>query len=366
MTNNQELLDAFKRLSFSVRDPMLGVLDDKIAFCNPAAFVALRRDPTGIPAAEIVGADVLSTQASEFVCSSVFALMPATVTGLRFGSVLVLTFTLPDKERAPAEIVPKSLIGDLRSHLGNLHMSVGLIIGCTEDSDHFYRYESTLYHSYYSMLRLITNLETINGLSAGDLAMSMRACDMGELCRDLVGSVSLLTHRECAAITYEGPDEKIISVVDREKIEQMLLNILSNCLLNTPRDGTISLSLKSSDRNKNMIISVNDTGRGISPDVLYGIFSHHDHNLSLAEIADGPGLGLNIAKGIAEKHGGSLMIQSEEGEGTKLAIKLPINTDSVISNAILVKSDDMSSILRELSPVLDHESYSRRLLSDYR
>src|SRR5579859_382949 len=110
---------------------------------------------------------------------------------------------------------------------------------------------------------------------------------------------------------------------DADKLKQALLALLENALKYTPSEGTVTLSLTTQDGNA--LLSVCDTGIGISPEDLPHIFERF-YRADPARSRDrgGSGLGLAIVKSIIEEHGGSIQVESALGKGSTFRMKLPV------------------------------------------
>ena len=105
-------------------------------------------------------------------------------------------------------------------------------------------------------------------------------------------------------------------------IKQILVNLLSNAIKFTPPDGTITVAVCV---NESIGISVRDTGRGIAPDQLSGLFQAFNRGHENSKpTEEGAGLGLVISRKLAHLHGGDLLLQSEVGVGTSAILTLPL------------------------------------------
>ena len=112
--------------------------------------------------------------------------------------------------------------------------------------------------------------------------------------------------------------------VDRHRIREMLLNLVTNAIKYTPPGGTVDLSL--ADQDGAVTLTVRDTGVGIAPGDLPHIFERFwraDQARSRTGERPGTGLGLAITKWIAEAHGGVITVQSRPGRGTVFIVRLP-------------------------------------------
>ena len=167
---------------------------------------------------------------------------------------------------------------------------------------------SGFFADYKAGMRLLTILERLLGLEL----------DMSELVRELAWTVDFFARGRGVTVEYESRPEPLYMSADRTLVEQMLLNLLSNSLLSLPDGGHVRLSL--ARRGEWAVISVDDDGCGIAP----GRF---------ADIEDGegslsapPGLGLPLARSIAELHGGSASLSDRPalGCGTEFVLTLPV------------------------------------------
>ena len=125
-------------------------------------------------------------------------------------------------------------------------------------------------------------------------------------------------------VTSRMPDHPVRLAVDRQRIREMLLNLVTNAIKYTPQGGAIDLVL--SEQDGAVHLTVRDTGIGIAPGDLPHIFERFwraDPARSRTGDRPGTGLGLAITKWIAEAHGGSITVQSRPGRGTVFTVRLP-------------------------------------------
>ena len=118
------------------------------------------------------------------------------------------------------------------------------------------------------------------------------------------------------SVTSMMPRHPVRLAVDRQRIREMLLNLVTNAIKYTPQGGTVDLTL--ADGRARSRITVRDTGIGIAPGDLPHIFERFwraDPARSRTGERPGTGLGLAITKWIAEAHGGSITVQSRPGPG---------------------------------------------------
>ena len=162
--------------------------------------------------------------------------------------------------------------------------------------------------------------------------------------------------RALREVKFDGCGDALSSA-DGELMELMMLNLLTNSLMHTDKGGFVRLGVSSYDGG--IMLSVDDSGCGIAPEVLRDIFSRYRRTLSLSDMSEGAGLGLAIARGIAEKHGGALIIESRPGYGASVRVSLPRS----VSGSGRLRAPEagylpagMDLILTQLSPWLPPES----------
>lgn len=224
-------------------------------------------------------------------------------------------------------------------------------------------YISMMYHGQNKLLRIANNLSDFQNLSNGEAGFFPVNLDVNELCRELVGSVRPLLDTNLPPITLSVPSEPLYADVDRVRVEQMLLNLLSNALKYTPPDGEIKLSV--SKLGNYVSLSVSDSGPGIPKDKLANVFSNYEEYSDPTDIKAGIGFGLPLVIRLAELHGGTALIDSREGGGTTVRITLPIENNpdgtSVLQGAYPA-TEGYRLILSELADILDYSLYAPRYL----
>jgi signal transduction histidine kinase len=116
-------------------------------------------------------------------------------------------------------------------------------------------------------------------------------------------------------------EEEIIIEGDRGRLSQVISNLLDNAIKFTKEEGTISIVVEKKDNNKEVLVSIKDTGSGIDSEILPRLFT------KFATKSDkGTGLGLFISKNIIEDHGGKIWAENNsDGKGATFAFSLPID-----------------------------------------
>lgn len=354
----EETITLFAALS---RDPMLAVQAGKITYCNEALTRLLPFITVGAAASAVLPEALLSQEGERFTAALELGEQEFSASALRFGEDGLAVALTPIGGQLRGSFLSDGLLAELGTQLFNVGLAAQRVHEDLPEGPGFARareYLAALRRSYYAMDRQLSNLETAIHLQEGTDLFFPAATDLVRLCADLVSTVSILTDGEYAPVRFETELECLSARVDAVRIERMLLNLLSNSLKHTPVDGSIRLSL--SCLGENAVISVDDTGSGIPADVMQNIFTRYEQRLDPERpLPVSGGLGLTVARGIAEAHGGVLVIEGREGHGTSVRVMLPLDCRSaVLENRPAVPGHNgMPLILSELSDLLDRRFY---------
>jgi heavy metal sensor kinase len=169
---------------------------------------------------------------------------------------------------------------------------------------------------------LSTNLLDLSRIDAGIFPLDMRTGDLRDPIQAVVQALSEVAIERGIQLDSEAPGHPVELRFDRERIVQLLTNLLGNALKFTPRGGSVSVRLTETD--SGATIEVRDSGPGIPADELPRIFERFYRGTNTGDArASGSGLGLAIVRSIVEMHGGEVDVASVLGEGTVFRISLP-------------------------------------------
>lgn len=177
----------------------------------------------------------------------------------------------------------------------------------------------------YRMTEIIDSLLTLARADEGRVSLHLETVDLRELFAEVAETASLLGEDASVGVTVAPPPEHVPLAVDRARIRQLLMNLLTNAIKYTAPGGAVAI--KSTIGNGSVAISVRDTGVGIAPGDLPHIFDRFwraDLARSRTGARPGVGLGLAISKWIAEAHGGTITATSRPGKGTTFVVTLPV------------------------------------------
>jgi len=174
------------------------------------------------------------------------------------------------------------------------------------------------------LIRLVNSMLDITQIESGKMRMNVAPADL----RQIVNSVGALFHHESRErgvhLEIELPARLPRLIVDAERIEQVLINLIGNAMKFTEPGGSITVSVR--QHAGTIEVAVKDTGIGISPDDQAHIF---DEFIQIRRQASnrqrhGSGLGLAIAKRIVEAHGGTIAVSSAPGAGSTFRFTVPL------------------------------------------
>jgi len=193
--------------------------------------------------------------------------------------------------------------------------------------------------------RLIGNLLDISRIEARKIKLNRELTDIVSLAGAVSANFAHAFRSKGLETAYTLPEDKIELYLDKDRIIQVFVNLLSNSLKFTPA-GRIEISIV--DRAGAVECAVSDTGIGISNDDLPRVFNKFDQFGRAFESAQkGTGLGLAISKGIVELHHGEIRIESQLGRGTKVSFSLPKYTPREVFKEYV--ADGLAAAARENS-----------------
>jgi two-component system, cell cycle sensor histidine kinase DivJ len=194
------------------------------------------------------------------------------------------------------------------------------------DDEHQREYVRLINDSGAHLLAVVNGILDVSRLETGDFEIvpePFKPAAVIEGCRELLAlkAKDLGVALQCKALP-ELPD----IVADKRAVKQILINLLANALKFTNRGGTVTIDAVVDGQY--LVVSVEDTGIGIAPEH-FGRLGDPFFQVrgSYARTHDGAGLGLSIVKGLVKLHGGEVDVRSRVGEGTRVAVRLPLDCE---------------------------------------
>lgn len=210
---------------------------------------------------------------------------------------------------------------DLRNPLSAISMCASALEDSITEPQESVRYLiETVQESAAWMNRLIEDLLDIANIETGHLSITTHAEPVAEIFASLEAMFGAAADEAGVVFAIEAAPDLPLVLADRERILQVLANLVANALKFTPAGGEIRVSASAED--DVVRLTVSDTGCGIPPEHLPHLFDRFwQARRSAAE--RGTGLGLAISKGIVEAHGGRLQVESDVGAGSTFSFTLP-------------------------------------------
>jgi two-component system OmpR family sensor kinase len=174
------------------------------------------------------------------------------------------------------------------------------------------------------MTEMVENLLTLARADEGRAPLAVEESDVREVVADVAETAGMLGEDAGVSAVHAMPGSPVRLPIDRHRIREMLLNMVTNAIKYTPQGGTIALTLE--EDADGVTFTVQDSGIGIAAGDLPHIFERFwraDQARSRTGARPGTGLGLAITKWIAEAHGGTIMVQSRPGRGSVFTVRLP-------------------------------------------
>ena len=168
--------------------------------------------------------------------------------------------------------------------------------------------------------KIVGDLESLTRLEDGNNSIKKEKFNVTNHIKCIVKSLEYKMKDKLANIEVKGP--KVYIDADKDKLSQVLINIISNSLKYIDKGGTIKINISENDQWTN--ISINDNGIGIGSEDLPHIFERfYRSDKSRNRETGGSGIGLTIAKALVDAHKGTIEVKSKFGEGAEFIIKLP-------------------------------------------
>jgi signal transduction histidine kinase len=152
----------------------------------------------------------------------------------------------------------------------------------------------------------------------------MQRIELNGLLKHFFTSVEQKLHDQKIRLVEEYAAENVWVIGDRRQLEQVLYHVTQNAVQAMPNGGVLSVRLHTDAEGPQAVILISDTGQGIEPEYLEHVFEPF---FTTKETEGATGLGLPLARGIIEAHGGKIVVYSTAGAGTTCRISLPIPSD---------------------------------------
>ncbi len=212
-----------------------------------------------------------------------------------------------------------------------------------------------IYRSAGKLNRLVNQLLEISKIEMGKMKLQTTRRNLIPVVKEIIGSFQAYAEQKKLSFKFEYPQEEISIYIDRDKIDKILSNILSNAIKFTPEGGRINviisltkdkphlinseISLPQNGSSNSVEILVRDTGIGISEEQLDKIFDRfYQIDNKFSNEYEGTGIGLSLTKELVNLHKGKILVESEVGTGSSFRIILPLGKEHLQPDEIVEES----------------------------
>ena len=209
------------------------------------------------------------------------------------------------------------------------------------DNSQIVRQLNTMEHNAQRLLSLIDQLLYLSKLESGKLELSHSRQDIGTLIRGNVMNFSSLAASRKIDLSVNTSFGSLVMDFDKEKMETIFINLLSNAFKFTPDGGSIHVSVEIAEQKDEdiLVVHVRDSGAGIAEkDIPYVFDRYYQGEEGQKSFRAGSGIGLAMVKELVQLHRGAIEIFSKPGEGTALKISIPMGRDYALQE--LARNED--------------------------
>jgi len=220
------------------------------------------------------------------------------------------------------------LAHELRNPLNAISTAVHIQNTVGPQDNQNQRLRATISRQTTHLARMVDDLLDVSRITRGKILLKKETLDLAELVERAVTTVQLLIDSRRHQLTVSMSPERLWIEGDALRLEQILVNLLNNAAKYTDTGGRISLSVEREVQGSQAcaVIRLRDTGMGIATGNLESIFElFMQEDVSLARSSGGLGIGLTMARGLVQMHGGSISAHSEgRGRGSEFRVRLPL------------------------------------------
>lgn len=241
------------------------------------------------------------------------------------------------KQEAQAALKTKNEFLAAMSH--ELRTPLNAVIGFAESfigqkfgdlNADYLNYAGDIHSAGKHLLSLINDILDVTQMESGTLKLQQSAVPVNDLITKVMHYVQIEAQDKEIILQASDFNQDLFAFADERRVTQILINLLNNAVKFTPEKGKVGVEVEMAQC-QHIAISVWDTGIGIASEHLEKIFGKFEQVTEdfYARKQNGSGLGLHISKGLAEAMGGRLTVSSQEGQGSKFTLYLPLADDTI-------------------------------------
>ncbi|MDW7690646.1 ATP-binding protein [Flammeovirgaceae bacterium SG7u.111] len=260
---------------------------------------------------------------------------------LIFATVLVLIYRFQIKRRL--QVADMNRLKELNDFKARFYTNIThefrtpltVILGLTDNLVHssasnLLDASNMIRRNARALLNLVNQLLALSKIEAGSMALQFQQGDVVAFVKYTVEPFQALTEKKKISISVDSEVKKLVMDYDPEKLNQVISNLLSNAVKFTQKGGvTVRVAKEEAWGNEYFLLSVKDSGIGITEDKLQHIFDlFYQADDATTREHEGSGVGLALAKDLIRLMGGEISVESVPNEGTEFSILLPITNEA--------------------------------------
>lgn len=224
-------------------------------------------------------------------------------------------------ESRAKDVLLSEISHELRSPIHSMKLCLSMLKSVGEDRAKLQAILERMNRSTQLQARLVEDLLDFSRMQSGKFSLNMSTVALGTLVQGCVESVTPRARAKQLTVGFDGEASDVNIPGDGARLEQAFTNILENAIKFTPEGGAVYVRVRRNDAQ--VLVEVRDTGIGIAPENLTGIFERFQQVQSAAQ--GGLGLGLSITRDIVQLHQGTITVHSAgTGQGTSFTVALPV------------------------------------------
>jgi two-component system CheB/CheR fusion protein len=219
-----------------------------------------------------------------------------------------------------------ALSHELRNPLAPIHYSLEILRKCAPGGEQAHRAHAVIERQVAQLTRLVNDLLDATRISRGNVELERERLDLDALVRQTADDHRPVFDAAGLEVEVRGAQRELWVNGDLARLGQAIGNLLHNAAKFTPRGGHVTVSVRCDSAAHQALVSVEDTGPGIAPDLMRRLFQAFTQaDTSLDRSKSGLGLGLSLVKGLVELHGGFVRAESDgPGKGSRFTIAVPL------------------------------------------
>jgi len=218
------------------------------------------------------------------------------------------------------------------------------------NNDWLNKQHEIMYKSTNRLLRLVDQLLEFRKSELGQLHLKVCQDDIVSFINDIYLSFAGVASQNNIVYTFDSADEKLIMHFDKNYLEKIVFNLLSNAFKYTANGENIGLKIYS--ENEYMVLKISDSGKGIPKDKLNLIFERY-YRIDENSTKPGSGIGLAFTKRLTDLHYGKIEVESEEGKGSVFIVRLPLDKATYSDKEIINEVSEEAIVKDKSDFVLD-------------